>query len=35
LRRSQFQIARNVRRSFAEQWPGFVALFNDVRHAVA
>ena len=35
LRRSQFQIARGVRRSFAEQWPDFVALINEVRHAVA
>jgi CHAD domain-containing protein len=35
LRRDQLALARGVRRSFAEQWPGFVAIIDAVRHAVA
>jgi CHAD domain-containing protein len=35
LRRSQLRLARSVRRSFAEQWPGVAAAVDDARNAVA
>jgi len=35
LRRSQLAIARDVRRSFAEQWPGLVARIDDARRVIA
>jgi hypothetical protein len=35
LRKSQFNLARAVRRSFREQWPAFVAMIGAARQLVA
>jgi triphosphatase len=35
LRRGQLKLAREVRRSFRDQWPGFVALIDAARQTVA
>jgi CHAD domain-containing protein len=35
LRKSQLRVARNVRRSFKEQWPAFAAAIDSARRAIA